>query len=69
MSQLWQTETGHLACRWYEVGHHSEYNPPWFQETSEMQGSYLPPPPDFASRSPFGRANWFQPCPANRDFE
>jgi hypothetical protein len=30
------------------------------QEASDIQGSYLPPLPDFASHSPFGGAFWFE---------
>ena len=69
MSSLWQSEAGYLACHWSEVGQRVAYNPRWFQEASEMQGSYLPPVPDFAGRSPFGRADWFQSPTADRDFE
>ena len=29
MRSSWQTETGHLACRWSEVGQRVEYNSPW----------------------------------------
>jgi len=57
----WQTETGHLACRWSEVGQHVQYNPCWMQETSDIQSGYLPPVTDFASHSPFGGATWFFP--------
>jgi len=57
----WETQTGHLACRWSEVGQRVQYNPRWVQETSEIQSGYLPPVPDFASHSPFGGvASWFQ---------
>jgi hypothetical protein len=44
-----------------------QYNPLWMQETSDIQCSYLPPAPDFASHSPFGGASWFQRYIANRD--
>jgi hypothetical protein len=54
MRSSWQIEAGHLVCRWSEVGQHLQYNPPWMQEASDVQGSYLPPLPDFASHSPFG---------------
>jgi hypothetical protein len=60
MSSSWKMETGHLVCRWFEVGRRVQYNPLWMQETSDVQGSYLPPTPDFASHSPFGGATWFQ---------
>jgi hypothetical protein len=57
----WQTETGHLACRWSETGQRVRYNPRWMQETSDLKSGYLPPAPDFASHSPFGgTTSWFQ---------
>ena len=59
MKSTWQTATGHLECRWSDAGQHVQYNPPWMQEASDIQGSYLPPVPDFASHSPFGGATWF----------
>jgi len=49
----WQIETGHLACRWSEVGQHVQFNPRWMRETSDNQSGYLPPAPDFSSHSPF----------------
>ena len=55
MRSSWQIEAGHLECRWSGVGQHVQYNPAWIQESSGVQGSYLPPLPDFASHSPFGR--------------
>jgi hypothetical protein len=54
MRSSWQVETGHLACRWSEVGQRERYNPLWMQEASNIHGSYLPSVPDFASHSPFG---------------
>jgi hypothetical protein len=63
MKSSWQSESGHLACRWSEVGQRVRYNPPWMQETSDIQGGYLAPGPNFASKSPFGGASWFQPSP------
>ena len=57
----WQTEMGHLACRWSEVGQRLPYDPLWMRETSDTQSGYLLPIPDFASHSPFGGAtSWFQ---------
>jgi hypothetical protein len=67
MRLSWQMETGHLVCRWSEVGQRVQYNPLWMQETSDIQGSYLPPIPDFASHSPFGGATWLQRYIADRD--
>ena len=61
MKSSWQQETGHLACRWSEVGQRVLYNPRWIQETSDVRSGYLPPAPNFASHSPFGGAYWFQP--------
>jgi len=63
----WQFESGHLACHWSEVGQRVDYNPRWMQETAEPQSGYLPPLPDFASRSPFGGVSWFQPNPTAHD--
>lgn len=69
MKSCWQMETGHLVCRWSEVGQRFQYNPSWMHETAEIQSGYLPPLPDFASHSPFGGATWFQPHTAERDPE
>jgi len=69
MTLSWQTETGHLVCRWSGVVQRVQYNPSWMEETSDIQSSYLPPLPVFTSRSPFGGATWFQPHPADRDCE
>ena len=63
MKSSWQSESGHLACRWSEVGRRVQYNPPWMQETSNIQSGYLAPGPNFAIKSPFGGASWFQPSP------
>jgi hypothetical protein len=59
MKSSWQTDTGILACRWFDLGQHAQYESAWMRESSEIQGSYLPPLPDFASHSPFGGASWF----------
>lgn len=67
MTSAWQTETGHLACRWSETGQRAQYNPRWIQETSES--AYVPPVPDFASHSPFAGASWFRAYTASRDSE
>jgi hypothetical protein len=59
-------------CRWAEVRQHVQYNPPWMREASDVQGSYLPPLPDFASHSPFGGArgaSWFLRYPPGRESE
>jgi len=58
MRSSWQTETGQLAWRWQPQG--IEYRTGWLNTTSEMNGSHLPPPPDFASHSPFGGPSWFE---------
>jgi hypothetical protein len=67
MVSTWQTETGHLVCRWSDVGRRVQYNPSWMQEVSDIHSGYLPPLPDITSSSPFGGATWFQPHPAERD--
>lgn len=61
MGSSWQSETGHLAFHWSDVGHRGEYNLQWMQDAAETKGGYLPPVPDFASHSPFGGAAWFEP--------
>jgi len=68
MQLSWLTETGHLACRWSEVGQRVQYNPRWMQETKEIQSGYLPPVTDFASHSPFGGATWFLPYDKRESF-
>jgi hypothetical protein len=66
--RAWQTESGHLKCRWSEVGRDVQYDPRWMRETSVCQSGYLPPVPDFASHSPFGGTNsWFELHSTDRD--
>jgi len=67
MKTSWESETGHLTCRWAEVGQRDKYHPRWMREISEAQSGYLPPLPDFTSHSPFGGVSWFQPNPAGRE--
>jgi hypothetical protein len=55
----WVSEGDRIACRWTEVGQGRVCGWQWMGEV--MHGSYLPPPPDFASHSPFGGATWFTP--------
>lgn len=59
MLSSWQTETGHLGCRWSFSRDQVQVRPLWMGEGSEMQGAHLPPVPDFASHSPFGGPSWF----------
>jgi hypothetical protein len=61
MKSSWQTETGHLVCRWSDAGKLAPYDQRWMRETSNIQSSYLPPLPNFARHSPFGGASWFLP--------
>jgi len=63
MTSSWQTETGHIVCRWSEAGKRVPYHPRWMQEAFDIQGSYLEPITDFASHSPFGGAHWFERTP------
>jgi hypothetical protein len=69
MRSSWQTETGRLVCSWSAVGQRVHYNPQWMQDTSNIQRSYLPPVPNFASHSPFGGASWFQRYTLERESE
>jgi hypothetical protein len=66
MRSSWQTETGHLACRWSEAGQRVQYNPRWMLETLPIPSGYLLLVPDFAGKSPFGGGSWFQPVPMER---
>ena len=62
MASSWHSEKGHLECHWFEGkedGGRIEYRPAWMQQASDVRGSYLPPPPDFPSHSPFGGPSWF----------
>ena len=63
MTSSWQMKEGHLVCGWSGQMGRSEYKPSWMQTSTEIQGGYLPPTPDFASHSPFGRPSgfWFLP--------
>jgi hypothetical protein len=55
MKMAWETETGHLACRWSGAGEHVPYDPPWIQDASRSaQRKTTSPLPDFAMLSPFG---------------
>ena len=64
----WEMETGRLACRWCELGQRVRYDLRWMQEMSDIRSGYLPPPPDFASHSPFGGgSSWFQIHTAERE--
>lgn len=69
MKSSWQTQTGHLACRWSELERRAQYNPPWRQEASDIQSGYLPPVSDFAAHSPFGGASWFESHTPDRNSE
>jgi hypothetical protein len=67
MTSSWQSETGHLALRWTEVGQSHQFRPAWMLGSSETQGGHIPSLPDFANRSPFGGVSWFQPDPTGRN--
>lgn len=63
MTSSWQMKDGHIVCRWFGLRERAKYEPLWIQASSDTQGSYLPPMPDFANHSPFGGPNsfWFLP--------
>jgi hypothetical protein len=72
MRSSWQIAAGHLECRWSEVGQHVQYDSPWMRGASDVQGSYLPPLPEFASHGPFGGARgapWFLRYTPDRESE
>ncbi len=60
MRSSWQTETSGLVCRWSDAGKRVQYDSDWMQDANHVQGSYLPPVPNFASHSPFAGASWFK---------
>jgi hypothetical protein len=68
MRSSWEIEAGTLACRWADAGRYVEYSAPWMQTSSEIPSAFVPPMPDFASRSPFGGVAWFQPV-SGSDFK
>jgi hypothetical protein len=60
MTSSWQTETGHLVCRWSDLQALAQYKLTWTQDTTKVQSSCLPSLlPDFRKRSPFGTF-WYQ---------
>jgi hypothetical protein len=62
MNTSWQTETGHLRCRWFESSQSLQRTAPLFEEASESRDrSVSPGIPDFARHSPFGSGEWFAP--------
>jgi hypothetical protein len=65
MTTSWQTEAGHLICRWSGMVQPVQYDPS--RSPANIQGTYYLPPlvVDFASHSPFGAACWFHPRPAD----
>ena len=69
MQSSWLEDTGTLTRRWFEIGRALSEPATLSAETPEMRSGYLPPPPDFASHSPFGGATWFQPPAVGRTHE
>jgi len=60
MRTSWQTETGHLECRWSEVGH-VPYQPYWMQGASDqcLGENVASSVPVFTRLSPFGGRFWY----------
>jgi len=67
MTISWHFETGHSACSWSTLDQREPYHPRWMQDATDVPSGYLPPLPDFASRSPFGGVAGFQPNPADAE--
>jgi hypothetical protein len=63
MTSSWQVKDGHIACRWSGLTERVKYESSCMQPDADIQGSYLPPMPDFAGHSPFGGpySFWFLP--------
>jgi len=60
MKSSWKVEKGHLVSHWSEDRMKVPSHPAWMDQMKDIQGSYLPPLPDFADHSPFGGATWFE---------
>jgi len=61
MSMSWRTETGHMVCRWSEVGKGLEYNPRWIQDAPGTVSAPAPRLNSFTRLSPFGGGRWYLP--------
>jgi len=63
MTSSWQIKDGQIACRWSDLTEGVKSNLSWMQASPDIQGSHLPPLPDFANHSPFGGpySFWFMP--------
>jgi hypothetical protein len=64
MNATWQTETGHLACRWSDLLQHVPHNPGWLQDgiptgAEPAAPCYL----DFRRFSGSGGRRWLEPDP------
>jgi len=60
MKLSWQTEIGHLVCRWSQFGERVQYNPPWIQDTSRDVLSNSLTALDFTRLSPFSGSEWYE---------
>jgi hypothetical protein len=60
MKTSWQTETGHLECRWFEGGQ-SVRQTDLEDSPENTDRSFLPSIPNFACHSPLGSGEWFAP--------
>src|SRR5215475_6445171 len=60
MKNSWIYDSGKLSLRWCQSSLSTRYDSPWMREATNVRGSYLAPPPDFASHSPFGGPSWFE---------
>lgn len=62
MKLTWKREDDHLLCRWSEAGEDEPYNPPWMQETGNVNPrTAVPKFLDFTRLSPFGGRRWYDP--------
>lgn len=63
MKISWQTETGHLECRWPEVGPTAPNDLPWLHEAPKHLAcqKYPPAARAFTLLSPFGGKQWYAP--------
>jgi hypothetical protein len=62
MKTSWQTEAGHLECRWADLGQQVRRSVPWMHDASEgADRSRVSSMPNFAEHSPLGSGEWFAP--------
>jgi len=60
MTTQWSFHGNRIVSRWADISPAADHLD-MQEDAPQISGSYLPPPPDFASHSPFGGATWLAP--------